>query len=325
MIINPELRALRGDDSPQRDAQEALIRQTDDWRERPRIAALLAELGQFDAGTPLGLCPALAELFEEDNLAAGEFAQDFARMSVEHLTETPLGHVPIRHFTDGVHSTLLLARTGNVTLSLVAVDGEGFSGRAAPVTADFGPSEVWEHVLAGRAGAELVELREPENGEAVLDRRDVALQPGIIVSRRAGRQTMLLRDVETCLVTLRLQRRFTDAGPTREYRLADSQLVHQAAGNLRDSRTEMMIALAGRMGRTDAAPLLAEIALEEGSTALRWQGLRECLALETLAGFTALCTIARRLDDELAPAAGALRSQLIEAHPQLAEIEPCHA
>jgi hypothetical protein len=135
---------------------------------------------------------------------------------------------------------------------------------------------------------------------------------------------MLLRDVEGCLVTLRLQRRLRNAGPTREFRLTDGELVHQAAGNVRDSRIEVMMALAGRMGRKDAAPLLAEIVREEGSAALRWQALRECLALDTRVGFTTLCAIARSPSDELAPPAGALRSQLIEAHPQLADLEPCH-
>ena len=325
MIVHPELRALRGDDSPQRDAQEALIGCTDQWRNSPRISALHAEMTHFDQGGALNDCPVLADMFEAGNPAAAEFANHFARMSVACLAQAPLGHVPIRHFTDGVHSTLLLARSGNVTLSLVAVDGEGFAGRAAPVTADFGPSEVWEHVLAGRADAELVERSGPASGPAQLVRRDVALQPGIIVGRSATRQTMLLRDVESCLVTLCLQRRLPELGPTREYRLADGQLVHQAAGNLGDSRIEMIMALLGAMERLDAAPLLAEIALEQGSAALRWQALRECLALDTLSGFTTLCEIARRLDDELAPTAGALRSQLIEAHPQLAAIEPCPA
>jgi hypothetical protein len=325
MNIHPELRALRGDDSPQRVAQELLIRRMADWRETGSVAGLEAEMARLDRGCPLADCPTLAGLFEQDGAAAAEFACDLVRMNVEGLAAAPLGHVPFRHFTDGVHSTLLLLRAGNVTLSLVAVDGEGLSSRPAPVTADFGPSEVWEHVLAGCADAELVERSGPANGPAVFDRRDVALQPGIIVSRPAGRQAMLLRGVESCLVTPRLQRRLRDAGPTREYRLADGELVHQAAGNVSDSRIEMIMALLGRMERADAAPVLAEIAREQGSAALRWQALRECLALDTLTGFTTLCDIARSAGDELAPTAGALRAQLVEAHPQLAEIEPCPA
>ena len=115
------------------------------------------------------------------------------------------------------------------------------------------------------------------------------------------------------------------AGVTREYRLADGRLVHQAAGNPRDSRIELMMALLGRMDRADAAPLLAGIAQEQGSDALRWQALREALALDTLAGFQALTAIARSDDDALAPAAGTLRSQLVETYPQLAGVEPCPA
>ena len=80
------------------------------------------------------------------------------------------------------------------------------------------------------------------------------------------------------------------------------------------------MALLGRMGRTDAAPQLAGIACEPGSAALRWQALRECLSLDTATGFDALSEVARRADDELAAAAGALRSQLVEAYPQLKEL-----
>ncbi len=325
MIVHPELRALRGDDSPQRVAQDTLIGRMGDWRNTPDVAALEAEMAHLDRGCPLADCRLLAGMFQQGGPAAADFASELVRLNLEGLAEAPLGHVPFRHFTDGVHSTLLLLRSGNVTLSLVAVDGEGLAGRPAPVTADFGPSEVWEHVLAGGADAELVERSGPENGPAVFDRRDVALQPGILVCRLARQQAMLLRGVERCLVTLRLQRRLRDAGPTREYRLDDGTLVHQAAGNVGDSRTEMIMALLGRMERAEAAPVLADIAREEGSAALRWQALRECLALDTLTGFTAFCDVARSAEDELAPTAGALRSQLIEAYPQLAEIEPCPA
>ena len=104
---------------------------------------------------------------------------------------------------------------------------------------------------------------------------------------------------------------------TREFALADGALIHQAAGNPRDSRVEMMLALLGRMGRSDAAPLAAAIAREPGSAGMRWQALREALALDTLAGMRALAALAA---DELHQPASALRAQLVTLHPQLAEI-----
>lgn len=325
MNVHPELRALRRDNSPQRDAQEALHRAMAAWRAKPDVAALLGNLATFAAGAPLDDCPILAALFDGDAGSAQALASDFAAATAAALAAAPLGHVPLRHFTDGISSTLLLARTGNVTLSLVAIDGEGLRGRPEPASASFGPNQTWEHVLAGSASVELVECRPAGPRGAKLVRREFAFGPGSIMHRDGERQARLLREIDGALVSLRLQRRRENAGPTREYDLASGALLHQAAGNPRDSRIELMLALLGRMGRGDAAPLMAELARGEGSAALRWQALRECLALDTLAGFQALAAIAAAPGDPLAGPAGALRAQLVEAHPQLQEVEACPA
>ncbi len=100
-------------------------------------------------------------------------------------------------------------------------------------------------------------------------------------------------------------------GPVREYALDTGELLHQSAGDAQESRVELALALLGRMGRTDAAPLMAEIA-REGSDHLRWQALRECIALDTATGFAALKAIAADPADSLGaparcPARAALR------------------
>jgi hypothetical protein len=77
------------------------------------------------------------------------------------------------------------------------------------------------------------------------------------------------------------------------------------------------------MGRKEAAPTMAEIARGAGSDGLRWQALREALALDTAVGFRALSVLARAPDDPLAMPAGALRAQLVEAHPELLSLEDC--
>jgi hypothetical protein len=86
-----------------------------------------------------------------------------------------------------------------------------------------------------------------------------------------------------------------------------------------------MLALLGRMGRKDAAPAMAAMAREAGPENLRWQALREALALDAGEGFRALSGVARAADDPLAMPAGALRAQLVEAHPELLALEasPC--
>ncbi len=323
MFANPELRALRRDDSPQCDAQVALLQAMDDWRARPDVAILLAELEEFSAGAELEQCPGLAALFTPGSDAARELTTGFSAMTCAALAEWPLGHVTLRHFTDGVTSTILLARAVNVTLSLVAIDGEGLGLRPESATASFGPNHTWEHVLGGSAAVELIECLPTGPRQAKLSRREIEIGPGSIQFRDGQRDARLLRRIDGALVTLRLQRRRPNADATREYDLTSGALLHQAAGNPRDSRLELMLALLGRMDRKDAAPHMAGLACGEASAALRWQALRECLALDTQLGFTALATIATRTEDALSGPAGALRAQLIEAHPQLQELEPC--
>ena len=279
-----------------------------------------------DDTDPFDNAPSRADRSRERAVPAGRLARGIARDMVRTLEAAPLGHLAMRHYADDTLCTLLLAQAGNVSLALVVTDGEGLAARPPATTADFGPRECWEAVLAGRAEAELIECRAvSEEGRADLRRRDLILAPGKVVCRDAARQSLQLRRIEGCLVTLRLQRRHERAGATREYALDGGALVHMAAGNPRDSRIELMLAMLGRMGRADAAPMIASLAQGDGSEALRWQALRECLALDAATGFAALVGIAARPGDALAAPAAALRDQLVAAHPQLAEIASCPA
>ncbi len=320
MIIHPQLRALRDDDTPQRAAQDATVDQVMAWRNQSHVAKLLDAVRAFAAGGDLADHQVLARLFDAGSDDAEALARELIGVTASALAENWLGHAPFRHFTDDTISTLQLARSGSVTLSLVAIDGAGLAKRPPATTADSSPSQVWERVLAGHARAVTIDRCSTRPDRADLSASTLSLTPGSIVVRDARSHHMRLESVDGCLVLLRLQRRLPEAGPTREYALADGAMVHQAAGTPQDSRTELMMALLGRMGRPDAAPAMAVIACDKGGKVVRWQALRECLSLDTAAGFSALCEVARREEDELAPAAGALRSQLIEAYPQLKEL-----
>jgi hypothetical protein len=325
MIVHPDLRALRSDTAPQRDAQDRLFAAVSRWRHDPAIAAPLADMARFAEGHALADCAALATLFDERCQTASRLAQAFAAVGAKALVEAPLAYFPMRHFSDGVVSTLLLAHHGAATLSLVAIDGAGLAARPPATAVDFRPSDVVERVLAGSADAERVTLHPRDERSARLDRERFSLAPGQVIRRDGAREALILGGIDRCLVKLRLQRRRAGEGPTREYALADGSLLHQAASSARDSRLELMMALLRRMERADAAPHLAGLAREPGSMALRWQALRECLALDTLSGFRVLAAIAAAPNDPLASMAGAVRAQLIEAHPQLQELEPCPA
>lgn len=325
MIVHPELRALRRDDSPQCEAQELLHQAIVAWREQPGVAPILKDLERLAAGTAIDAIPSLAALFTEGTGAAKRLTDSFVAAYCAAMSLAPLGHLSLRHYSDGLTSTLLIAQTGSVTLSLVAIDGERMGERPLSTAVSFTHNLTWEYVLAGRADVELVKCRPNGPDQVALLRRKLAIGPGTIMHRDGQHDARLLGHIDGVLVSLRLQSRRANAGPSREYDLGSGMLLHQAAGNPRDSRIELMLAILGRMGRADAAPHMASLALGQASAALRWQALRECLALDTSAGFAALSEIAGSPDDALSASAAGLRAQLIKTYPQLQELELCPA
>lgn len=293
------------------------------WRADPAVGAILAELERFGAGAPLEGCPRLEALFT-DTASAPAFAAAWCRQQAAALGREPLGLPAFRHAFDGTISTLLLARSGRAQLILHARE----PGTAAFDTVRFTDGVRFDAVLAGSAEARIVRrtvgpaaAQQPFHAEAL------ALRPGARLALDLKEEALQLLATSRRLVTLRLHRFAADPAPSREHRLADGALLHQSAGSITDSRREMMLALLGRMEVAQAAPLMAAMALEHGDPSLRWQALRECLALDSAAGFRALVALARRADDPLAAPAGALRAQLVEAHPELLALEtdPCRA
>jgi hypothetical protein len=321
MLLHPDIAALRGDDTPQREAQAALTVVRDAWSGRPDTGAILADLARFaDPAVALGDCAALAALFAPGAVRAQDWVAALIAAMVPALADAPLGHVPLRHYTNGVISTLLLGQAGEAMLALGAIDGVAFAQSPLGPSASFAPLESWEAVLAGHGVAEMIKCDRPGAEAVRLDRAEVALAPGQVLARRGAHQVSRMLRIDGCLVTLRLHRRARSGGMAYEYDLASGRLLHRAAGVMRESRHALMANLLGRMGRADAAPVLAEIVGEEASDDLRWQALREGLGLDTARGFAVLGRVARTPADPLAAMAQALRGQLVAQYPALAAL-----
>ncbi|MDE2411320.1 MAG: hypothetical protein KGM18_06030 [Sphingomonadales bacterium] len=325
MLIRPELAALRSDDAAQRRAQAAMGAALARWRATPIVAAADAELAQWGSGAELDDLSLLSALFSGDHDAAPRFCTELVAVILAELARDPLGQSPLRHYCDDAVASITLLRHGTTVLSLQAIDGSGLARAAPPQSARFAPCETWEAVLAGSARAERLAIAGPCPGGVAIERSRIAIRPGLALHRIGLAETLHLDDVPSSLVLLRMQRRTGCSAVTSEYALDDGALLHQAASSPRDSRLELTAALLGRMGREDAAPLLAAMAEERGNPSLRWQVLRECLALDTATGFATLCRIAGDGNDPLAAHAGALRDQLIETYPQLAGASRCPA
>lgn len=315
MRIDPAIKALQRDPALQRRAQHALIASCKAWRSEAPVATLIDELERFGAGSSLDQCPALDACFTGDG-PGGELIEGLLDRMSAGLACEPFAQPPFRHAFDGNVSSLLLARSGRAQLVLHSRE----PGNWSTDSASFSDAQRFEAVLAGSATAQILRRAIPP-GDRPLDVEDIVLARGARLALALGEQALHITRVEQRLVCLRLHRFAADAAPTRCHALADGRLLHQSAGDMASSRQEMMLAILGRMKRTDAAPEMAALALGPGDTALRWQALRECLALDSGAGFVALSTVARRADDSLCESAGALRAQLVELYPELLQLE----
>ena len=320
MRIDPQLDALRGDSASRRAMQAALESARDAWLEGA-AKPLVRELKDYDRGQKFSACLHLADLFKDIDTARGLIDELVEPMMVE-ISGNPLGHVPLRHQRSDNLAIIELLKVGRVTMTLIAYDELDIE----PSSVNFGGGERHELVLAGAADFLLVELLGEDDASARLETNNRRIVAGESIRCDDGRSTRLVRRVEGRLVMLRLARADDDPPETRQYALSDGRLLHRASGSRDESRREMAMALLGRMGRTDAAPLLAELSLE-GSAHIRWQSLRETLALDSRAGFDALSRIAADPADALCAPAAALHARLIETYPQFAitEANTCHA
>ena len=320
MRIDPQIAALQSNPALQRKAQAELEAVRNQWL-NDEATAIVDDLVQYGSGAALAECPALADLFR-DARAAMHLVDTLVGPMIEALSCQPLGHVPLRHQRSDGFTILQLLQKGRATLSLLAYDAI----EQSPTSACFSGGDRHEIVLAGAADMRMLTLMEVREGRAAIDCETRRFVAGESISTEGFSQTRVVERVHGRMVLLRLARSDEQPCDSLQYALEDGRLIHRASGSRDESRREMAMALLGRMGRSDAAPLLAELAME-GTRHIRWQTLRECLALDSLEGFRALSGIAADPEDELASPAGALRAQLLETYPEFSHLEsaPCPA
>lgn len=283
------------------------------WRALREVAPVMRELERYGAGEPLAACPALHALLA-DRRSAPVFVGALVRDLCRALAREPFGHPPLRHGYESGTSTLLLARHGRAHLVLHAHE----PGRWTLDTVTLGDGERHEAVIGGWAQARLVHRKASAARFAIQPRM---LGPGSRLALDLKLEELQVLTITRRLVSLRLERAADPPGPVSEYALADGVQLRQASGDIRASRHEAMIAVLGRMECREAAPVLAEIAAQEGADSLRWQALREGLVLDTATGFRTLCAVAETACDPLAAPAAALRDSLVRAHPSLRSLE----
>jgi hypothetical protein len=317
MRIDPVLASLRTNPAPLTADCAAVAAGWERACGEASAKALAADLARYGTGAPLAGCAALGRLLDGGGGGSGAGAvQRMLQLAAAALRSAPLGQLRLPHFSNGVLHSLTLLSAGRASLSLALVDGDAWSAGASGAArrASFPGGELHLRVLAGGATG-----RRAIRSSGALRTEVLALDPGQRLSFDCATEALVLDAVAGSLVTLRLHRRPARPVPVQELDLASGAVVHQSAARQGDSRTEMAMALLGRMGRTEAVPVIAEIA-GEGEPALRWQAIRECLALDAGQGFALLLKAAADPADPLYQPARQLADTLAARHPALAAL-----
>ncbi|GAA4644251.1 hypothetical protein GCM10023115_22110 [Pontixanthobacter gangjinensis] len=315
MEIHPTIAALRGNLAAQRRAQFSLESVKAEWL-AGHSDILGRPLEKYGQGADLGECKALDGVFQQ-KVARKPLIDGLMSRMGHAIARTPLGQIPFRHqYRSGV-GVLQIATAGRANLSLLL-----YEAKAGPAAQSiyFTDSECTEIVLIGSGRGRLFEIVSTNHAGAVLSERQLDFQSGEVISYTGNKTTKLVETVPGSMLVLRLTRSPVVPEESREYRLADGALVHCASGNRAESRQEMIVALLGAMKRGEAVPTIADKCIE-GTPHLRWQAIRQMLALDTARGFEVLCAVAAAPTDDLNAPAAALKAQLLKSYPVLSEME----
>ncbi|QUL39230.1 hypothetical protein [Erythrobacter sp. JK5] len=312
MHVHPAIAALRSDPASQRRTQAAMADTLRTWREASWQREIAADLARYAAGAVLTDCAAVSALLG-DRGAACAFVAGWSAPLIEALNRYPLAEVPFGYRHTKGYSTVQLLSAGGATLGVSAYERQ--PGGAEPRTALFVDRESSELVLAGTARG--ASHRLVDDGTVETSTETWRSGDRIAMHYRRARQIVA---VEGALLVLQLSRTPRTPRPTRQYRLADSCLLKVASGDRQASRDLMALAVIGAMEHPAGLAAMQQVCADGARDPdVRWEAVRQALALDPAGGFALLSGLAGCPTDPLFNPALRLRAQLAEAHPHLAE------
>ncbi|MEL7446019.1 MAG: hypothetical protein AAGK02_09415, partial [Pseudomonadota bacterium] len=284
-----------------------------------RVKEVVEALETFGAGQPLSKSSALQQLVT-DHDAASEFAHGWIRSMVAAAKQAPLGEVPFRHSCSAGFSRVQLMQAGPATLSLLAY--EELPSVKEPRTASFSDRETYEIVISGSATGYQYSVRNPDTANAEIVIAPTKSCAGTKVRLRPKHDARQFVHVSGMLSVLQLSRTLGEgAADTIVYSLTDASIAHRSSGDKRASQNVMALAVLGAMEHSPAISTMTELAVSPGNLEVRWEAIRQLLAIKPVEGIRVLTAIATWPSDPLSNNAARLRGQLLTAHPVLADIE----
>ncbi|MBR0552832.1 hypothetical protein [Stakelama marina] len=261
-------------------------------------------------------------------LADTGWLHDLVERMVGALADDPLFEPPLPVRRSGASVSIVLFESSAASVSATVVDAVAIAARGLPdaVTVP-GRAVVTAYLRAG--GARLLRWDagpapaefQAANAPPARPIAPLRLDDGMVVEHDGRRRAQLLADVRGDVVSVTIAARCGQAPLAREYRRSDGALLRVSALDVADSRAALLLTLLRETGRRDAGACFERVT-RHPAFHLRWEAMREWLALDALAALPRLREMA---DDDPHPeirvAAAAMRQCLENKLGAM----PCHA
>ncbi len=321
MIVHPDIAALRSDPVSQRRIAARMQHARQEWLSDRTTKEVTRALSHYNDGCDLDACQALSDIFS-DRVKAMEFAGVWITALLDALRAEELGEAPFRYRTSPGVSSIQILQSGQASINLVVYERSDCANGDVPQTAMFADCESDEIVLSGTAIATCHTLDEKAVGATKLDTIKLSLTAGDRITLKGKRQARQIISVGGLMVLLQLSRTPDAPAPSREFSLSDGQLLRSVSGDKAASQRLMALAVLGALdnGEEAARGAMRSAALDKAEDMdVRWEAVRQTLALDTQHGLDLLDACAGDSSDALAQPARQLSGQL---RSQLAAMEP---
>ncbi len=323
MKVHPAIAALRGPLTPQpRTAEgfdaslashnaDAIRKIRHGWLQELEVRTIIEELTAYSRGTLLADCPRLLEVVSDHGAARG-FVDRLCDVMMAATRERWLCEVPFRFKTSRGLSTMQLIDAGTAKLSITAY--EPMPDMKAPRTVLFADFDAHEIVISGEASGVMHRL----HGVGTLQSAAQHWKAGDVIETAARVEARQVIAVNQSLLVLQLTREPAAPQPTVQVSLADGAVIRTASGDKSASQALMAISVLGALGARSALNVMGDTALNtDEDRDVRWEAVRQMLALDGRIGLGLLADLERRPGDALATPAQALKAQLLAYQPQL--------
>jgi hypothetical protein len=305
------------------------------WLARPDTVAVRRALERYAHGAVLSQCSVLRDLMVDRPTGLGLVETLITPVS-NALKLDPMSEAPFRFRVSRGFARLELLRHEGASLNLAVYEplerkneaassfsASPFSTSNVSTSVIFSDREVHELVLAGKGSGFIYR----HTGEGALSSEARLWSAGDTIRCTDHGQTREILQVERALLLLELAREPQRPAPVREVALDTGETLRTASGDKSASEAMMALSVLGTLGDDSALEVMECMALKrEEAPDLRWEAVRQALALDARRGLDLLGRLAAGGPDPLAQPALSLRARLLQEQPELRSlVQTCPA